>query len=481
MVSPSATEEATSAAFERANARGPSPTFAVGLELARSLGALCWLPVRITGFAFTRTALRAEASADLARPAEVRSHSDLWRASRARAPFFSPARPLDVFVACAETSGEIHACSLVRALRRELASRGEPAPTIAGIGGAALETEGVDLLARPVERASMGFTGPLAGVPYYLGVLRTCAERFQLHAPDVLVAVDSPALNVPLAHIAHRYGIPVVHFIAPQYWGWAPWRTRAYTKAVDRALTILPFEPAWFARRGVRAAHVGHPALDALASVPPSRPDERARELVLLPGSRSSIVERNLPWMLRAASRLRAVAGDVPVVIAHSDAARTDHLRAIVEREGASAWTRIDSGDLHQALARARAALSVSGTILVDLLHHRLPAVVVYRLSNRVVARIAPEILTVPWFSSVNLLAGREVLPEFSFSGEGPPAIGAAIERCYSDRAWREQCIAGLDLARQRLGPPGAAERAALEVLDVAERRDRSRSAESSG
>src|SRR5438874_10358663 len=108
--------------------------------------------------------------------------------------------------------------------------------------------------------------------------------------------------------IAQRYGVRTVHFVTPQYWAWAPWRVHAYARTVDRALSILPFEPAWFARRGVRVAHVGHPLLDELElsrSPPDSMGTARAptsgspaRELVLLPGSRAGVIARNLPWML---------------------------------------------------------------------------------------------------------------------------------------------------------------------------------------
>lgn len=464
MVSPSAAKHVTSTAPEPARRRGPSPTSAVALEAVRALGAIALLPARTVGYALTRSALRAEVRLDLERAASLGQRIQLPPAD---ALVHRPNRTVRLFIACAEASGEVHARSLLRSLSARLAELGQSAPLCHGIGGDALEAEGVRLLARPVDRASMGFKTPLAGLPYYMGVLRDCAAHFAAQPPDVVVAVDSPALNVPLGRIAHRFDLPVVHFIAPQYWGWAPWRARAYPGAVDRALTILPFEQAWFARRGIHVSHVGHPALDALAHVPVTRPSESARELVLLPGSRTSIIQRNLPWMLQAAARLRHNLGDVPVVIAHDDPAKEPLLYDAVERAGARTWVRVETGDLHRVLARGRAALTVSGTILIDLLHHRLPAVVVYRLGNRASAWIAPRMLTVPWFSSVNLLAAREVYPEFSFAGSGPPEIGPALERCYGDRAWREQCIRGLEQASDLLGPPGAADRAALEVLDV--------------
>jgi lipid-A-disaccharide synthase len=450
---------------------------AVGLEAARALGAVALLPVHVLGYGLSRSTQRKEIREDLGRPAVIDPGLERLRAG---ALSHLPQRPLRIFIACAEPSGEMHARSFLRALRAHVAAIGGAPPVCSGIGGGALEAEGVRLLARPVERASMGFTTPLASLPYYLGVLRACAAHFSSATsgdPDIVVAIDSPALNVPLGRIAQRYGVPVVHFIAPQYWGWAPWRSGAYKRAVDRALTILPFEAAWFARRGIGAAHVGHPALDALAKEPVTRPSENARDLVLLPGSRRSVIQRNLPWMLGAATRLRHRFGDVPIVIAQADGSQSELVLDIVRAGGAETWARVEIGGLHRVLSSARSALSVSGTILIDLLHHRLPTVVVYRLANRPASWLALQLLTVPYFASVNLLAGRAVYPEFSFAGEGPAAdIDRALAQSYADRAWRAECIRGLDLASERLGPAGASDRAAwtvLELVDRAHARDR--------
>jgi lipid-A-disaccharide synthase len=272
-----------------------------------------------------------------------------------------------------------------------------------------------------------------------------------------------------LARIARANGLPVAHFVTPQYWGWAPWRIGGYRAAVDRALSILPFEPAWFERRGVVVAHVGHPVLDAQASLPPTQPAGESRILALLPGSRLRVIEQNLPWMIDAAQRLRARVPDLRVVVAHERRELADPIEAVVRRAGASAWARVETGDLHGSLSAARCALSVSGTVLLDLLHHRLPAVVVYRLDSARSTWASRRFLTVPWFSSVNLLAGREAYPEFCFHGAGPTAaVDAALERAFADAAWREECGRHLELAAGRLGPPGAAGRAALQVLDLA-------------
>jgi lipid-A-disaccharide synthase len=437
--------------------RGPPPRVSVALELLRALGGIALLPARLADFVACREALAAELASDL----EASGAAPDVRKARA------PARPLRVFVSSAEASGEIHAAGFVRAAQRQLAALGAPPAEWIGLGGARLRAEGVATLADPVARAKMGVGGALADLPYYLGLLERSA--LAVRTCDLAVLVDSPALHVPLGRIARRAGARAVHFVTPQFWGWAPWRASGYRKAFDLALTILPFEPSWFARRGVATAHVGHPLLDALPSaVPPIDAPERTA-LVLLPGSRRGVIERNLPWMLSVLARARARLGELEVVLPQADAALEPLLRSHVDAAGASSWVHVVPGELHACLARARAAFSVSGTVLLDLLHQRIPTVVIYRLGSPLAAQIYPRLVVAPWFAMPNLLAGRAVLPEFAFAGRGPiEEVAAALERCWADAAWRRQCQRGLELAASRLGPPGACDRAASAALDLA-------------
>ena len=449
--------------------RPRSPAAAVRVELARAVGGLALLPARVADFLVCNRALRGELANLLGRAHPVADPP----------PAAVPTdRPLGVFVSCAEASGELHAVHLVRALREELAARGAPEPRVVGLGGPRLAAQGVDLAADPVSRAAMGFQGMGSSLPYYLGVLRAAAERFERGGLDLVVPVDSPALHVPLARIARRYGLPVVHHVSPQLWGWAPWRARAYARAVDRTLTILPFEPAWFARRGVPTTHVGHPLMDELARVaapaaeakPESSP-AFGRSLALLPGSREGVIERNLPWMLRQVEHLATRVPGLRAVVVQAEDRHAPLVTRLVEDAARAATAlaapvRVESGDLHGSLARADAAFTVSGTILIDLAWRRLPTVVVYRVAGRRDVWMYRHLLSTPHFASVNLVLGREVLPEFCFAGEGPRgAIAAALERALLDRAWIRTTREALARATERLGPPGASRRAARAAL----------------
>jgi lipid A disaccharide synthetase len=141
----------------------------------------------------------------------------------------------------------------------------------------------------------------------------------------------------------------------------------------------------------------------------------------------------------------------------------------IVARERASERVEIETGELHASLRRASAALSVSGTVLLDLLHHRLPSVCIYRVAKARDTLAYRTLLTTPWFASINLLAAREVVPEHCFRGRGPQ--GEVVEQLVgllSDPERRRAALRGLELAADRLGPAGACRRAALHALDLA-------------
>lgn len=441
--------------------RSSDPAALVRREIWRALLAFAISPLRMGAYLLRRKRLRRELLGDLAQAAEVETVASLSL----------PARPLHLFLSCAEASGESHALELVLALRELTAEAGAPPPRVSALGGELLAAAGVEIIGDPVRKAAMGLDA-FKSIGFYSELLRKAARHLIEERPDLVIAVDSPALHVPLGHIAKGCSLGVLHYITPQYWAWAPWRVGGYRKAIDHGLTILPFEPAWFRRHGVSSSHVGHPQLDLLANTPaPPAEDPGRRTLVLLPGSRRSVVAANLPWMLGVAAAVRLVLPELEVVIPHDREAMRKHVQGHIDAAQAGSWVRMAFGDLHQELGRARVALSVSGTVLLDLLHHRLPCAVIYRTESRLLACMGQGILSVPWFSSVNLLAGCEVLPEHSFRGRGPlEEVANYLTDCLSDAERRSEVVVALEAAAARLGPPGAARRAAGHILERASR-----------
>jgi len=439
---------------------------AVGLELARALGGVALAPARAALYLARRSHWEAEVRADLASPVP-QLHPP------SQAPAASAEAPLRIFLSCAEHSGELHGANLIDALEVECTARGLAAPEVHGLGGPALEERGFNSIANPGARAAMGFDGVLKALPYYLRLLTDTTRHIRQWRPDVVVPVDSPALHVPLARLARggRHHPAVVHFVTPQYWGWAPWRVGGYRKVVDLGLSILPFEAPWFERHGVRVQHVGHPLLDELESAGAKQRQAAHANgpLILLPGSREGVVRKNLPWMLErvAALQARPELDGLEVHLPHS---RTD-LDAVFDELLAASPARVERvrGPLHEELARGSAAFVVSGTVVLDLLPHKLPAVVVYTLKSKLQRWMGDRLLSVPFFTSVNLLANREVHPEFAiYEGQPEVPVEDALARALLSTDWRAENLAGQLEAERRLGPPGAVARAASAVIDQA-------------
>jgi lipid-A-disaccharide synthase len=438
----------------------PDPRRAARRELLRAFGGLALGPWRLMGFALERDAIRAGVRRDLDAPLptpdgpEVQPRLD---------------EQLRLFISCGETSSEVHAVRLVAETNGLLAQAGAPPPRWCGLGGEALRAAGVEVLADPTSKATMGGQGVLAELGYWRGVLTSAATGLREQQPHAFVGVDAPALHLPLARIARRYGVPTVHHVAPQYWAWAPWRVHAYRRAVTRALCILPFEPSWFARHGVDARYVGHPQADVLAQLEPAPGEADRGTIVLLPGSRAGEIEHVLPVMLRAVRAAGARLGQPPVRVLQRTEEHAPRIREMLAEDGGDAELVV--GDPHPQLAHARAALATSGTVLLDLLHHRLPTVVLYALRGALRSRVAGWLVTVPWFAGPNLLAREQVLPEVAFPAERPPdpeQLGALLVRAFQDDEWRRTCRRGLERAARRLGPAGTGARAARHLLQVA-------------
>ncbi len=377
----------------------------------------------------------------------------------ARQPARSGGRP-HLFVSAGEASGEQHAARLVRALGG--------AAKVSAFGGGQLAEAGADVRFGLSEHAVMGVVGVLKQLPL---ILRAYADFLRLlrdDPPDLVVLVDYPGLHLVMAKACRRRGVPVLHYVAPQYWAWGPWRMRRYRRAVDATLTILPFETEFFARQGVPSAYIGHPLLDELREAPPEASEVAAvraqRTLVLLPGSRRAEIEANLAGMLEVAAALRRRDPDLRVVIPHKNPRRTALIQALL-REARADGVEHREGPLGPWLAGARLVLAKSGTGSLEACLHGNPTVVVYQLRGWLASLGYRNILSVPFIAAANLIAGREVVPEHCFSGTcGWDAVTADAQRLWSDEAARAAHLDGAREVRRRLGEPGATDRVAAIV-----------------
>lgn len=369
------------------------------------------------------------------------------------------ARP-HLFVSAGEASGEGHAARLVHTLPTDL--------RVTAFGGQQLADAGATLRFALSDHAVMGVRGVLRQLPLILRAFASYLRLLRDDPPDLVVLVDYPGLHVVMAKAARRRRIPVLHYVAPQYWAWGPWRMRRYRRAVDATLTILPFESAFFRRFRVPASYIGHPLLDELAQHPPDAATVAAvratRTLVLLPGSRGAEILGNLPGMLQVAQALRALDPALRVVLPHKNPRRSELLRAQLAAHGAT-FVEHHEGPLTNWLHGAHLILAKSGTGSLEACLSGQPTIVVYQLHGMLSTLGYHNILSVPWIAAANLIAGRQVVPEHCFHGsDGWRRVTADAERLWRDDGARAEAAAGLAEVRARLGAPGATARVAAIV-----------------
>ena len=370
-----------------------------------------------------------------------------------------------LFFSAGDTSGDQHAARLRTRLRELL-----PGLSAEGLGGPALAAAGCALHEDLVSHAIIGFSGALAAVPHMLGVLRRTAGVLDARRPAAVILVDYPGLNLYVARLAARRGIPVIYFVAPQLWAWAPWRVRRFARVLDEALVIFPFEVAFWRDAGVPATFVGHPLLDGLprdeAGLRAARdPSITAlpRPVALLPGSRPREVRELTPLLLAAARRLLQRHPDASFHAAHVSPAERDNLAAHARAAGVP--LTVHGNRVHAVMASCRCALVGSGTATLETALLGTPLVVVYQVS-RATRRLTP-LLVAPFFGQVNLVAGRLVAPELLVTegeADSDARLAALAEPLLTDTPeWRAQ-RAAIEELRRRTAGPGAIERAATHL-----------------
>ncbi len=329
---------------------------------------------------------------------------------------------LRFFISAAEPSGDQHAAGLIRAVN-EL----HPDAVFWGVAGPKMREAGCEGIEDMTARSAMLLGAVrLAGHAWML--IRRVGRQIRLDRVDAAILVDSPALHVPMAGPIHQAGVPILYYVAPQYWAWAPWRIHKFKRRIAALATLLPFEEEYFTSRGVHARFVGHPLIEQLggreldADMSRELRDSGSPVIACLPGSRRHVIEEVLPGQLEVA---QAIAAEFPqasfiFLPAHDEAAA--RIQDAVMRAGLNHRVVLDRNG--EALSAADLALCASGTATLEVAYYNVPMVVMYNGSKWGYRLVGRHLITTPHLSLVNILGGRKVVPEFMpyYSDTGPIA-----------------------------------------------------------
>jgi lipid-A-disaccharide synthase len=319
-------------------------------------------------------------------------------------------KKIRVFVSANDPSADVHCAGLIDALKRQ----GEDFE-FAGIGGPKMAAAGCELLESTVGRAVMIYKA-FAQVGYYYGLLRRVRRFLREHPADLVIVCDSPSFNFHVANAAKQAGIRTLFYVAPQLWAWGGWRIRKLRRCCDKLCCLLPFEESWFRQRGVDATFVGNPLLDKLPQDLSSHRkgyagfDPQRARIALMPGSRVAEIESLWRPMQEIALRLKQKYAEMRFTAVAPTPERQAMLR---ERQmtGFSCDYSVDS--VTETAKAADFSLVASGSATLEVASAGCPMVVMYQSSRLLWRLVGWWLIRARYLALVNLLADRELVPEF--------------------------------------------------------------------
>ena len=369
-------------------------------------------------------------------------------------------------IVAGEQSGDVYGAQLAAALRSRLGS-----VEIFGCGSEAMRKAGVETVVDAHDISMVGITEVVRGLPRAYQALKSLVHEAERRRPELAILIDSPSFNIRVAKRLKRRRIRVAYFVSPQIWAWKKWRIQEIKANVDKMLCIFDFEEEIYKKAGVPVAYVGHPLVDMVRAhlsreefFAQSDLEPGTTTVALLPGSREIEISFNLPIMLDAATRL-TLARKIQFALAVAPSTKTSWIESIVAQcYVGRAAVRVLSHSTYDVLQHSDVAVVASGTATLEGMLRDRPMVVVYRVSP-VTGWLAKRMIDVPFFSMVNLLAGKAVVPELIQNDFTAEKVAGGVEYLLDHPEAREEMVRELRALTRRLGPGGAIERAAAALV----------------
>jgi len=348
-----------------------------------------------------------------------------------------------IVIIAGEASGDQLGRGLIEALRQRF-----PDAQFEGITGSQMRSAGCDSWADYEQLAVMGLFEVIRHLPRLLRLKKTLENRLRQDPPDVLIGIDAPDFNLRLEKFARGIGIPTVHYVCPSVWAWRSGRVKTIREACDLVLCLLPFEQEFVAKHGVNAIFTGHPLADEIQAVEDKQPvraqfglDEKP-VVALLPGSRVGELNRMGDVFLEAAGLLRQYLPDVQFVSAAASQQTADIFTQQCREAGLEDAVKIVMGQSRQVMAAADVILLASGTATLEAMLMLRPMVVAYKIAPLTAWLVrVTRLINIRYFSMPNLLAERELVPEFLQEQVTGEALGKAVLKLLQEQKQNDDLV----------------------------------------
>ncbi len=361
------------------------------------------------------------------------------------------------YIIAGEASGDLHGANLIKALKLK-----DPDAVFRCWGGDLMQAQGAEIVKHYRDLAFMGFVEVIKNLPTIAKNIKLCQNDVLQFSPDVVVFIDYPGFNLRIASFVKKNSFKTVYYISPQIWAWKQSRVHQIKRDIDKMLVILPFEKDFYNRFDCQVDFVGHPLLDAIQDMGVPDSNWRLRNglsekpiIALLPGSRKQEINTMLPIMLSVSSNFQ----DFQFVVAVAPGQELNYYQPFTEKYP----VKLVQGATYVLLQNAHAALVTSGTATLETALFNVPEVVCYK-GSKISYEIAKRIIKVKYISLVNLIMDKMVVKELIQDELNVKNITDQLNEILEPNN-RTQLLTDYQLLKEKLGGPGASQRAADKII----------------
>ena len=376
---------------------------------------------------------------------------------------------MKIFFSAGDPSGDQHAAHMISELQRRRTDI-----ECIGFGGTHMQAVGCRVDFQLTDLAVMGVLKVLPMLLRFVAAYRQSKRIMDADKPDAVMLVNFPGFNWWIARAAKKRGIPVFFYLPPQLWAWGPWRIKRVRQLVDHVMSPLQFETDWYRSRGIDCHFVGHPFFDQIHEHPLdqefvsqwSSQDSDVRNVAILPGSRTGEVVHNWHVQLNVMREVYVQNPSVRFLVASYKQEQLDVCRAQLAARNIELPIHFFVGKTAEVIDLADCSLMVSGSVSLELLARRTPAVVLYGLGE-IEKALRGFFQTCEYISLPNLIADRQLMPEFVFGRDTTRVgeIAGILSTWLQDESARQAQIDEMETLCRDVVKTGATERAVNYVL----------------